>query len=55
MKFKKGMVLGDKKTGRLILIKSKASGNKHWNCVCGRKNHKIHEGTLLKFYEVIND
>lgn len=37
---------------RVIVVRKRAGGNKHWNCICGRNNHKVHEGTLEKFYEV---
>ena len=43
------------KTGqRIIVIGKRHSGNRHWNTYPlggGRKAHRIHEGTLRKFYE----
>jgi hypothetical protein len=54
MRVKRGLRLRDRKDGRVITVKRKASGNGHWQCDCGsRKQHKIHEGTLRKYFEVI--
>ena len=50
MVIKKGMMLEDVQTGRVIQVISKASDNKHWNCKCGKKSHKVHEGTLRSYY-----
>lgn len=54
MEIKRGLQLKDKNSGRVITVKNKASGNNHWNCACGRHSHKIHEGTLRKYYEEID-
>ena len=51
MKYKKGMCLVDKATGKLIVLKR--PNGKHWDCKCSGGNHKIHEGTLAKFYKLI--
>ena len=51
-KIRVGLELVDKNTGKTITVKRKASGNKHWTCSCDNKTHKIHEGTLHKYYEV---
>ena len=53
MKFKPGLRLKSKTSKKIIILKRKASGNGHWNCDCGSKNHMIHEGTLRRFYEEI--
>jgi hypothetical protein len=45
---KKGQCWKNKTTGRIITIRGKATGNRHWTADNG---HHIHEGTLLKFYE----
>jgi hypothetical protein len=53
MKLKRGMKLKSKNSGVVIKLINKASGNNHWNCnqVNRKKSHKVHEGTLRKFYE----
>lgn len=57
MKYKVNMVLVDKKTGQLIKLTSKHNGNGHWNTKklnsTTKKVHRIHEGTLNKYYEVL--
>lgn len=52
---KKGQIWKSKDSGVEIEIVSKKSGNRHWNTkkLNGNKSHKIHEGTLLKFYELL--
>ena len=55
MKLKRGLKLRDKNSGRIITLKREVGGNGHWDCVCGKKNHKIHKGTLEKFYEENDD
>lgn len=44
-----------KDSGVVLEIISKFSGNRHWNTKkVGRKDsHKIHEGTLYKFYDLL--
>lgn len=49
MKIKPGARFRDNNTGRVIVV-TKRAGGKHWSCVCGKKNHRLHEGTLQKFY-----
>lgn len=55
MEYKKGMVLKCKTSNALIKLINRFSGNRHWNTkkLNGGKSHKIHEGTLDKFYEPI--
>ena len=54
MKYKTGMVLIDKSTGQRIELTGKHNGNGHWNSKkldsSTRKVHRIHEGTLDKYY-----
>jgi len=56
-KYKKGMTLKSKTSNTVITLVNRASGNRHWNTKKhGSKNsHKIHEGTLDKFYEDTTD
>ena len=54
MKIKRGMKFRSKGSGRVIVVKRKATGHGHWDCACGKKNHKIHEGTLRKYYETLD-
>ena len=49
MKIKRGQRWKNKTTGRIVITQRKASGNKHWTINNG---HHIHEGTLLKYYEL---
>ena len=51
-KYRKGMKLESKSSASVIVLRNRASGNKHWNTqkVGSKNNHKIHEGTLDKFY-----
>lgn len=49
---KKGQCWKSKDTGKVITITSKKSGNRHWHTTDGKNSHKIHEGTLIKFYEL---
>ena len=56
MKYKIGMILQSKTSPVKIKLTSKHNGNGHWNSVKvngSNKNHRVHEGTLGKFYEVI--
>jgi hypothetical protein len=55
IKIKRGMVFRNKTTGKLFYIRNKATGNRHWNAsaMIGPTSHKIHEGTLMKFYEQV--
>ena len=55
MKIKVGQLWKSKDSGTVLTITGKKSGNRHWNTkkLGGKKSHKIHEGTLLKFYQLI--
>lgn len=57
MKYKKGMILQSKTSPVRIRLTSKNNGNGHWNsCKVGSTSstqHRVHEGTLDKFYEVV--
>lgn len=56
MKYKIGMILKSKTSNVVIKLTSKHNGNGHWNSTKingSNKNHRVHEGTLDKFYEVI--
>jgi hypothetical protein len=58
MKYKVGMVLHSKTSNVTIKLTSKHNGNGHWNSTKiggSNKNHRIHEGTLNKFYELANN
>jgi hypothetical protein len=50
--YKRGMKLKSKTSGSIITLTNRASGNLHWNTkkTGSKNNHKIHEGTLDKFY-----
>tara|TARA_R110000782_G_scaffold78944_2_gene157073 strand:+ start:552 stop:749 length:198 start_codon:yes stop_codon:yes gene_type:complete len=52
--YRKGMKLEAKLSNSVIILVNRASGNKHWNTkkVGSKNNHKIHEGTLDKFYTI---
>lgn len=52
---KKGQRWKSKTNGKILVITGKATGNRHWATKDEeRKNtaHHIHEGTLIKFYEL---
>lgn len=56
--YKVGMILKSKTSDVVIKLTSKHNGNGHWNSTkinegSSNKNHRIHEGTLKKYYEVI--
>lgn len=57
MKYKVGMLLQSKTSPVVIKLTSKHNGNGHWNsCKVNsttKKQHRVHEGTLDKFYEVV--
>ncbi len=53
MEIRRGMTLKSKTSKKVVVVKTKAGGMGHWNCACGNKSHKIHEGTLNKFYEEV--
>ena len=52
-KYKKGMLLKSKTSNTVIELTNRYSGNRHWNTkkVGSKNSHKVHEGTLDKFYE----
>jgi len=51
MKIKEGTKLQNRQTGKPLIVISKATGHHHWQCKVGKKKtHKIHEGTLRKFW-----
>lgn len=54
------MILQSKTSDVRIKLTSKHNGNGHWNSTkinegSSCKNHRIHETTLKKYYELIND
>ena len=49
VKIKKGQQWKSKDSGKVIRITGRKSGNRHWNVDNG---HKIHEGTLEKYYHL---
>lgn len=56
MKIKKGQIWKSKESKKTLQITRKYSGNRHWVAKdIKRKNtsHRIHEGTLLKYYELL--
>jgi len=56
IKIKRGQIWKSKDSGLIIKICQKWRGNKYW-CVkaINRKDttHHIHEGTLIKYYEIM--
>ncbi len=53
-KVRPGQRYEDKNTGRIITVRQRV-GSRHWNCICGKKNHKVHDGTLRRFYRLVAD
>jgi len=55
IKIKKGQLWKSKDSNIVLQIVNKFSGNRHWNTkkIGGKKAHRIHEGTLYKFYELL--
>ena len=53
-RYRSGMRLEAKLSNSVLLLVNRASGNRHWNTqkVGSKNNHKIHEGTLDKFYTI---
>ena len=53
-RYRSGMRLEAKLSNSVLLLVNRASGNKHWNTqkVGSKNNHKVHEGTLDKFYTI---
>ena len=49
IKFKRNQRWKNKGTGKVFKITSRSTGNRHWLLDNG---HHIHEGTLLKYYEL---
>ena len=56
-RYRRGMRLESKLGKLVIILVNRASGNKHWNTrkIDSKNNHKIHEGTLDKFYTIQAD
>lgn len=57
-KYKVGCVLKSKTSNVVIKLTSLHNGNGHWNsCKIGgsNKNHRVHEKTLDKFYDVVDE
>ena len=52
MTFRRGQRWRERRTGRILVLSRRTSGNKHWSASApgSRKSHHIHEGTLAKFY-----
>ena len=52
--YRKGVQLKSNTSNSVIILVNRASGNKHWNTkkVGSKNNHKVHEGTLDKFYTI---
>ncbi len=54
MKIKKNQKWKSKDSNVILTIIQKSTGNKHWVAITNKgKSHHIHEGTLIKFYELI--
>ena len=53
-RYRKGMKLKARLSNSVIILVNRASGNRHWNTqkIGSKNNHKIHEGTLDKFYTI---
>ena len=53
-RYRSGMRLEAKLSNSVLLLVNRASGNRHWNTqkVGSKNNHKVHEGTLDKFYTI---
>jgi hypothetical protein len=57
-KYRIGTQLKSKNSSIVIELTSKHNGNGHWNSkriVGSSKNHRVFEGTLDKFYEIIKE
>ena len=57
MKYRIGMILESITSSVKIKLTSRHNGNGHWNSVkvnegSSNKNHRVHEGTLNKFYRI---
>ncbi len=57
VKYKPGMVLTSKTSTVTIELINRKSGNRHWNTrkVGSKKSHMVHEGTLDKYYEPLEN
>lgn len=55
IKFRRGKRFVNKATGKIITLKNKMGGNRHWvsHQEGSKKSHRIHEGTIMKFYEEV--
>lgn len=51
-KVKRGQSWKNKTTGKIVKVQRQATGNRHWTISNG---HHIHEGTLLKYYELLKE
>ena len=53
-RYRKGMTLEAKLSNSVLMLVNRASGNRHWNTkkIGSKNNHKVHEGTLDKFYTI---
>ena len=53
-RYRRGMKLKSKSSTSVVVLVNRASGNRHWNTqkTGSKNNHKVHEGTLDKFYTI---
>ena len=53
-RYRKGMRLKSNTSKSVLTLVNRATGNHHWNTKKdgSKNNHKIHEGTLDKFYTI---
>ena len=53
--FKKGMRFKSNSSNTVIVLTGKKDGMGHWNTkkVGSKNNHSIHEGTIKKYYSVL--
>jgi len=49
-----GQIWKNKYTGRVCKVLKKGKGGKNWIVDSGSDSHHINEGTLLKFFEMVN-
>lgn len=55
VRLKKGMRLKSNRSNTVIVLTGKKNGMGHWNTkkVNSKNNHSIHEGTIKKYYSVL--
>lgn len=58
LRYKVGMTLRSKTSDVILRLTGKHNGNGHWNSTkinegSSNKNHRIHESTLSKYYDVL--